>query len=395
MEKIQQNDYLSIDTNSIPYIYSDSMVREYSEMSEKEQSFLCNLIELYNPSKILEIGVAEGGTTSVILKCLNGLNHKSQLHSVDLRENCWNDSSKKTGFVVDKNRNSLFDENKISYSLRVGKYLPEVIDQIGGDIDLVILDTVHSLPGELLDFIAVIPYMTIGGVVVLHDIALSHNNSINDKYTVATKVLFDTVKGKKYRNTEDPYFNIAAIEIGKEDTLAHILDVFSALSLTWKYMPSDNEIEIYRNHYIKNYPASLVRLFDIAILLNKNTWRKLDFVENEWLSKMCETIIRSFDKILLYGAGRRGKAMYTFLCERGVFDGKDKTPHFLVTDKSMNAESDCAIVCLEEIRDFDKSKLLIILTVRDESVRAYLDQSDFHWYEIPEYVWNQLELLYK
>ena len=34
-----------------------------------------------------------------------------------------------------------------NHEFYLGNYLPQVINKIGGDIDFVILDTVHSLPG--------------------------------------------------------------------------------------------------------------------------------------------------------------------------------------------------------------------------------------------------------
>ena len=46
---------------------------------------------------------------------------------------------------------------------------PDVIDEIGSDIDFLILDTLHIVPGEILDFLVCLPYLTKDAIVVLHD----------------------------------------------------------------------------------------------------------------------------------------------------------------------------------------------------------------------------------
>lgn len=41
----------------------------------------------------------------------------------------------------------------IKHQFLLGKAIPFVLERIGKDIDFLILDTAHCLPGELLDFI--------------------------------------------------------------------------------------------------------------------------------------------------------------------------------------------------------------------------------------------------
>lgn len=41
-----------------------------TEMSDSERGFLCGLLREHKPKKIVEVGVAEGGTTAVILECI-------------------------------------------------------------------------------------------------------------------------------------------------------------------------------------------------------------------------------------------------------------------------------------------------------------------------------------
>ena len=69
-----------------------------AEMTEWELAFLCGLIKKYKPKKLLEIGVAAGGTTAILLNCLDCLNLKSEFYSVDYSKKFYRDPKYNTGF---------------------------------------------------------------------------------------------------------------------------------------------------------------------------------------------------------------------------------------------------------------------------------------------------------
>ena len=73
--------------NWAPHI-NDLSVRNYSdrkiEMTHFESGFLCGLLKRERPKKILEVGVAAGGTSAVLLKSISMLNLNAKLYSVDL-----------------------------------------------------------------------------------------------------------------------------------------------------------------------------------------------------------------------------------------------------------------------------------------------------------------------
>ena len=156
----------------------------------------------------------------------------------------------------------------------LGKYLPQVIDEIGGDIDFVILDTVHYTPGELLDFPVMLPYLKDGAIVVLHDVSLNQrNNKIHTPDAHATNLLLGAVTApEKFLNSQAAdafsYPNIGAFRVD-ESTRAHIENVFMALMLTWHYLPKDDEVKIYREFYQKHYPEELITIFDESVRLNR------------------------------------------------------------------------------------------------------------------------------
>ena len=80
-----------------PLKIRDNLSEDGAEMSELQLSMLCGLIKEYRPQKIVEVGVAAGGTTAVILNCLSLIELDTWVYSVDLSERYYRDTSKKTG----------------------------------------------------------------------------------------------------------------------------------------------------------------------------------------------------------------------------------------------------------------------------------------------------------
>ena len=68
------------------------------EMTEFESGFLCGLIRARRPKNIVEVGVAAGGTTAILIKLIDmlDLNEQTRLWSVDLCEAYYRDHSKRS-----------------------------------------------------------------------------------------------------------------------------------------------------------------------------------------------------------------------------------------------------------------------------------------------------------
>ena len=252
-----------------------NLIPREPEMSEFDSAFVCGMIKEIKPKKILEVGVAAGGSTAILLECIDmlGLRNECQLISVDLSERYWRDidtgKNRKSGFLAEE---YLLNTGKnFNHKFLLGNVLPHFIDDIGGNIDLVILDTAHMLPGEVLDIITVLPFLSKNAKVILHDVALSHYKK---GYYIATQVLFDSIVAEKivpidiFPNNGIPLPNIAAFSV-TPDTMKYIESEFYALTLPWRYMPADNELKTYRTHFSKYYNKSLIKIFDIAISMNR------------------------------------------------------------------------------------------------------------------------------
>lgn len=66
-------------------------------MTEDETKFLIHQLIQNKPKKILEIGVAAGGTTQYIL---NNMPENSELFSVDISKECYCENNKETGYIA-------------------------------------------------------------------------------------------------------------------------------------------------------------------------------------------------------------------------------------------------------------------------------------------------------
>lgn len=276
--------YHQIELYMEPGSVLDKTKEAYCEMSSSEHGFICSLLRKYQPRKIVEVGVAGGGTTAVIMKCLDLLHSDAVMYSVDLNKECYRKPGKTTGYQLNEVKEEL--GNLSNHKFLLGHILPEVIDEIGRGIDFVVLDTVHSLPGELLDILCILPYLNDGAVVVLHDVALNlHDMSRKGYY--ATKIVLDAAAGKKYYNYNDEMFNIAAVEI-RQDTRMNAANLFSALSITWANFPAESDMTCYRNIYKKYYDEECIYLFDIFYGIQSELLGRKHyfFVETELLNNV-------------------------------------------------------------------------------------------------------------
>lgn len=276
-----------------------------AEMNEFQHAFVAGLFKKYKPRKILEIGIAAGGTTCFLHECKKKYGYKLEIFSVDKFENYYRVPSKKTGHLLKEMVMCDGYEDILEYQhLLIGKSIPFYIEEIGNNVDFLIIDTTHALPGELLDFFVCLPYLKEGAIVVLHDTVC---NILENSNSFATKILFDVVKAKKIVNfnvDEEKYTglpNIMAFEI-TEDTKVNAKDVLSALTLNWQYGLEDDEKLKYAQLISKNYGDSFRNLFfGIATVNIRNLY--LNQISNYFDSTLIDRWIELKSPVLIYGNG--------------------------------------------------------------------------------------------
>jgi predicted O-methyltransferase YrrM len=238
-----------------------------SLMSREERCFLNALVLRNKPVKLLEIGAAAGGSAIVMLNAVKD-DPASRLYSIDYSEFYILDKKQKSGYFVDG-----YPDLKAKFRIYTGGLALRFLDEIGGGIDFCFIDTVHSNPGEILDFLFALPYLKDDALIVFHDTKLQPRISFPlNKWEITNNLLVSAIFGKiliqgNFTRSENEieypsdrgitYFpNITAIRICKE-TKERLYSIFNLLTIKWIYCPSmDEEIEIidfFTRHYNKYY----------------------------------------------------------------------------------------------------------------------------------------------
>ena len=154
------------------------------ELCTENCMFLAGLIKRYRQKTLLEVGVSAGGSSALLLHTLDKLGLDSELVSVDLKDR-WNANTEyATGWAAKK----IYPEKK-NWHLCTGKFLPEIIEDLNLEFDFCFLDTAHRLPGEILDYLVVLPFMRVGGIIAMHDTSLF----FTDEGALSTRVLISCI----------------------------------------------------------------------------------------------------------------------------------------------------------------------------------------------------------
>jgi len=223
--------YEDYETNFLEKI--EGKINTLSEMTREEREFFNGLIRYHKPKKILEVGVSAGASSSIILNACS--DYEVEIHSIDYFDKWYRDREKNTGFLVSEAVGELAD----GWHLHTGTIAAKFMDKIGGDIDFCLLDTVHSNPGEFLDFLMILPYLKPDAIVVLHDVGL-HTIDISKPWfhdpLTTNGTLFSALRGQRFLPSKKSYeffANIGAIKLAP-DLREDLWPFFNLLTLPWK-----------------------------------------------------------------------------------------------------------------------------------------------------------------
>lgn len=141
--------------------------KSQKSLSDENLIWICSMIEKYKPKRVLEIGVSTGGSTAVYLNCIKELNLQTKLVSIDFETIALYKKGKPDiGSEIDELSEYL---DLTNFKLIKGKYIPDVANDIGV-FDMIIMDTVHFIPGEVLDLLCLKNNIHKGTVIILDDI---------------------------------------------------------------------------------------------------------------------------------------------------------------------------------------------------------------------------------
>ena len=203
--------------------------------------FINGIIRKYKPKKCLEVGVARGGSSVLILNAINDIEN-SFLISLDLNTKLYVDKKYDTGYIV----NTHFPELTKKWKLFTGEQPHIFLQNLKIKFDFVFLDTAHVTPGEFLNLIEILPFLNENAIIILHDLTWHFireymNKSI--KRTATNIFLMSVLNGDKLiiENSKE-IENIGAVFLYKNQK-KHYLDYFLLLLGYWEYMPSEKHLK--------------------------------------------------------------------------------------------------------------------------------------------------------
>lgn len=272
MRGIKISDQDKADLASLNQEYAD-----VSQMDPSEREFLAAPIRERRPKKVLEVGVAEGSSAVVLLNALAKTDNP-KLYSIDYSTQLFSfcpetyapqlyDTELKTGHIVDK-----YPQLQKNWQLFTGGLACNFMEDIGGDIDFCLIDTMHRLPGEILDFLMIFPYLREDALVILHDINLHVFDG--RELDVVNNMLISALSGTKLIPIVNPmpFPNIAGVELkGQKNSL---WDIFNLLLQHWAYMPNDHDLELLRKTFQKHYNVYFVKMFDEVVTFQQQLFAK-------------------------------------------------------------------------------------------------------------------------
>ena len=234
-----------------------------SGMWGNQREFLNGIIRKFKPKKILEIGVRHGGSSIIILNAIEDFK-KSKLYSIDLS------SEEDVGKCVKQ-----FFPNYIkNWSLYKGNIATEYIESIGNNIDMVLIDTAHFEPGEILDFLIILPFLKEKAIVIFHDIANQITRS-EKRNEFAPYIIFNGIRGEKYLPSGNYILkqDIGAVKLSINQNL-YYHDYFRLLGGQWQYFPKEIHINQLRSFFKKYYDQECLTMFEESVAFNRNFVKK-------------------------------------------------------------------------------------------------------------------------
>ena len=264
-------------TNYETFIITKDMEKKAGWMyMNSNQYYLINgIIRKHKPKMCLEVGVALGGSSILILNAIKDIKDSS-LVSLDLNTNLYFNSRYKTGYRVKMYSPELTNK----WQLYTGEQPHVFLEKLKLKYDFVFLDTAHITPGEIINLIEILPFLKENAIIILHDIVWHFSKEANSNKIISisspTLVLMSSLRGDKIilkdkLNIE----NMGAIFLYQNQE-KYYLDYFLLLLNFWEYMPSEKQIEELRVFIKKYYDKDLYLLiFESAIRNNKNYVNKL------------------------------------------------------------------------------------------------------------------------
>ena len=263
--EIEENIYFDkYETNVYNEINIKLEENKCCQMLVNQREFLNGVVRKFKPKKILEIGVAKGGSSSIILNAIKDI-EGAHLYSIDLS------NSTDIGKCV----KNFFPQFLDKWTLYLGDVAAKFMEEIGNNIDMVFIDSAHFEPGEILDFLIVLPFLKNGAIVGFHDIAnqitfVNKNDMRNSRNEWAPYIIYNLIRGKSYLPSGNTLLlHDIGIKILEKNQNLYIYDYFRALGGQWQYFPKEAHIELITKFFQKYYDKNSLIIFNEAVEFNR------------------------------------------------------------------------------------------------------------------------------
>ena len=174
----------------------------------------------------------------LILNAISDID-EAKLYSLDYAVKSYTDNQKLTGFLVEDK----FPQFLGKWQIFRGGDCSRYIETVGGNIDMLVLDTVHVHPWETLNFLCILPFMKMDSFVILHDITTEYADMASRKNLACRYLFGHVVSDKKFSSVSDHKglpSNIGAFKVS-EVTVKYVNTLFESLLIPWEaeVMPED------------------------------------------------------------------------------------------------------------------------------------------------------------
>ena len=151
---------------------------------------------------------------------------------------------------------------------------------IGNAIDLIILDTSHTIPGELLDYLVVFPYLADESFVIIDDLftplihQLTPYKSETAHLQIAPRLLYSSICGEKVdiKGNKSEIFQYGIKKIDKKN-ISQLAAISELLLLPWHSQIGLKGVMDYSEILQKHYSADVTDNFRLALKLNQKLHR--------------------------------------------------------------------------------------------------------------------------
>lgn len=234
-----------------------------ASISDMDAAFFAGLVIEAKPGRLLEVGVASGWGSCVLLEALESAGlHSSHLYGVDIADRFFYDANYATGQCVP----DVFPERMPRYHLTTSVTLGEYAPSIGsGLLDFVFIDAHHMHPWATLDLLAVISFVRPGSWIAMHDLNLSRKED-QEHRNRGPKYLFEGWDQDKIHSVQEPTM-AGAIRLGS-DCSVHLPLILDILYTPWEIPVESRALDpvcaIVSRAYGETWAGKFRRAFEIG-----------------------------------------------------------------------------------------------------------------------------------